>query len=253
MKPLLLLASFFAVSLTALGIGSHTGEPTTAPLGRELIKARHGAATNWAGYAVTSSPVAPQTNAVSSVKGSWIVPTVTCTSASAYSSMWVGIDGYSSGTVEQIGTAQDCANGKGSYYAWYEMYPKPAWRINNAVRPGDQMSGEVKWVGGNKFTVTLSNSTAGWSYTTTQTSKGQRSSAEWIAEAPWSGGVLPLANFGTARFFGSTVVINGTTGKIDTAGAFEPITMATADGVTIKATVSALSAGDAFSVVWAHE
>ena len=52
------------------------------------------------------------------------MPTVSG-SGPTYSSVWVGIDGYSSNTVEQIGTEQDVsANGKTSYYAWYEMYPQ---------------------------------------------------------------------------------------------------------------------------------
>ena len=46
--------------------------------------------TNWSGYAVTAS-----TSAVTKVQGSWTVPTVTGTST-AYSSFWVGIDGFNS-------------------------------------------------------------------------------------------------------------------------------------------------------------
>src|SRR5690348_12236358 len=60
--------------------------------------------TNWSGYAVTGP-----NGSVSSVQGSWIVPSVTCAKHSAtYSSYWVGIDGFSSGTVEQTGTDSDC-------------------------------------------------------------------------------------------------------------------------------------------------
>lgn len=50
---------------------------------------------------------------------------MTCPSHSAqYASFWVGIDGYSSGSVEQLGTHSDCVGkGRASYYAWWEMYP----------------------------------------------------------------------------------------------------------------------------------
>ena len=45
------------------------------------------------------------------VKGSWTQPTATCTNKTAYSSFWVGLDGYNSNSVEQIGTDSD-------YRAW---------------------------------------------------------------------------------------------------------------------------------------
>src|SRR5437899_2952963 len=70
--------------------------------------------TNWSGFAVTGS-------GVTDAKGSWIVPSVTCSSSTTYSSYWVGIDGYSSNTVEQTGTDSDCSSGHGVYYAWYEF------------------------------------------------------------------------------------------------------------------------------------
>src|SRR5438046_6649382 len=59
--------------------------------------------TNWSGYAVTGA-----SGSVSDAKGSWTVPAIqgSCPSTNQYSSFWVGIDGFSSGTVEQkIGRA----------------------------------------------------------------------------------------------------------------------------------------------------
>ena len=54
---------------------------------------------NWAGYAVLG-------NNVTDARGSWIVPAVDCTDNAKdhYAGSWTGIDGYSSPTVEQIGT-----------------------------------------------------------------------------------------------------------------------------------------------------
>ena len=60
--------------------------------------------TNWAGYAVVGSDV-------SDVVGTWIQPAVTCSSQTAYVATWVGIDGYSSDTVEQTGTLAYCSGG----------------------------------------------------------------------------------------------------------------------------------------------
>ena len=36
--------------------------------------------------------------------------------------MWVGIDGYSDSTVEQIGTEENVVNGVPQYHAWWKMY-----------------------------------------------------------------------------------------------------------------------------------
>ncbi len=80
--------------------------------------------TNWSGYAAATSLDDPQSGSVTAVSGSWIVPTVTATSSrgTTYSSVWVGIDGYSNSTVEQIGTEQDVVNGTPEYSVWWEMY-----------------------------------------------------------------------------------------------------------------------------------
>jgi hypothetical protein len=87
---------------------------------------------------------------------------------------------------------------------------------------------------------------SGKSFTTRQKSSGKRSSAEIIAEAPWSSGVLPLANFGTVNFTGSTV--NGK--SLATSGTLDPMTMVDPNGGT--ATPSGLDAntGQNFSVTW---
>lgn len=44
----------------------------------------------------------------------------------AASAFWVGLDGSSSTSVEQLGRDSDCDSGTPSYYAWYEMYPNPS-------------------------------------------------------------------------------------------------------------------------------
>jgi len=176
-----------------------------------------------------------------------------------YASFWVGIDGYSSNTVEQIGTDSDCQNGKPVYYAWYEFYPHWAYTINNfGINPGDTIFAEVSVTRGT-FTVTITNQTQNnKTFSTSQKmNNADRSSAEWIAEAPWNGGVLPLTNFGTVPF-GSTftgvtgtsyATINGITGNI---GSFPnnavAITMNTKDGAT-KASTSDFD-GSSFKINW---
>ena len=72
---------------------------------------------NWSGYAVTSKQ-----GDITQVSGSWIVPASDCSQTpSSGASHWIGIDGYTSRTVEQTGTDSDCAKGSPRYYAWYEI------------------------------------------------------------------------------------------------------------------------------------
>jgi hypothetical protein len=216
------------------------------------IKYKNGASLNWSGYAIETNLSRPQKNAVSDVKGSWVVPTLTCGSAPTYSSAWVGIDGYSDNSVEQIGTEQDCLNGSAVYYAWYEMYPKPSYLIKNfTVKAGDVITVEVQYVGNNNFQLTITNNTTSASFSITQKAKAQRESAEWIMEAPYAGGVLPLANFGTINFSNNQATLNGHSGTIsDSAWKDDSITMVNNSG-TPKATPSSLSSdGSAFNVTW---
>ena len=212
---------------------------------------------NWAGYAVTAAA-----GSVSDVRGSWTVPAIqgTCPSTNQYSSFWVGIDGYSSSTVEQTGTDSDCRNGAPAYYAWYEFYPKPSRVVSSlAIHPGDVMSAEVSYAGG-RFTVRILDTTTGASFGASAKVRAQRSSAEWIAEAPSSsGGILPLADFGTVSFGTDTTgialtcdaTIGGVAGAIGSFGsAVQSISMVTSGGAT-KAQPSALSSdGTSFSVAW---
>jgi len=216
--------------------------------------------TNWSGYAVTGSA-----GSVTSVEGSWAVPTVTGNRrTTAYSSFWVGIDGFSSNTVEQTGTDSDMHNGKAEYYAWYEFYPNPMYQITSlSISPGDVISATVTYQGSSTFTVSITDVTKSTSWTSSPTtvSGAKESSAEWIAEAPSSYfGVLPLANFGKVNFgYDSTSVagtcsatIAGVTGYIGSFGsAVQEITMVSRRGAT-KASPSPLSTDNSsFSVTWA--
>jgi hypothetical protein len=172
--------------------------------------------SNWSGYAAETNLNAPASNAVTQVSGSWTVPNVTGTT-NAYSSVWVGIDGYSSSSVEQLGTEQDTSKtGATSYYAWWEMYPNPTVQITTVpISPGDSISASVTY-SSNTFTLWLKDNRTGASFSTGQSGTPQRSSAEWIVEAPSSFfGVLPLANFGTATFTKAQATIGGITGAID--------------------------------------
>ncbi len=208
----------------------------------------HSDSLNWSGYSSYSSD-----GTFTDVKGSWTQPAATCTMKATYSSFWVGLDGYESSSVEQLGTEADCSHGRGVYYAWWEMYPSPSNSIDRfSVDPGVTYSAEVKYNGGGSFTLTLVG--GGQSFSTTQTlSNPSLSSAEWIAEAPsmCAGNcrVLPLTNFGTVDFSGSSA----NNKAIDyRKWSFDPMTMVT-NSLQPKATPSPLdAAGSAFSVTWSH-
>jgi len=199
--------------------------------------------TNWSGYAVTGA-----NGAYNSVSASWTEPTATCTSRRShqYSSFWVGLDGYSSNSVEQTGTDADCSGRTAQYYGWYEMYPAYPVNFSNTVRPGDSLSASVTFSGTETYTLVLKDSTQGWTQTITQNETGlARSSAEVITEAPSSNtGVLPLADFGTVTY--SVSAANGTSlGTQNPTG----IVMINNSGQD-KDSTSAINGSGGFSNTW---
>jgi hypothetical protein len=224
-----------------------------------IIKERHGKnlvdSTNWSGYAVTAT-----NGAVTDAKGSWIVPAVSCTATNAYAAFWVGIDGYNSKTVEQIGSDSDCVNGQPQYYVWYEFYPHWSYTVNSLpVKVGDIVSAEVSYSRGS-FTVSASVNGGAPFIISTKMNQAVRSSAEWIIEAPWNGGVLPLANFNTISLgYDSTNAANtnyatvGTTsGQISAfAGDVVNINMVSSSGATKSVPSFPLSNdGTSFTDAW---
>src|ERR1022692_4061472 len=165
-----------------------------------------------------------------------------------YSSFWVGLDGFSSSSVEQTGSEVDCSGRTAQYYSWYEMYPAYPVNFSNTVRPGDHFTGSVTFTGGSSYTLVLSDTTQGWSHTVNASLSGAaNSSAEVIAEAPCctaSGGILPLAHFSPVTF--SSATVDGSA-----IGNFNPtqIIMVNSSS-TPKDSISALSGGTSFTATW---
>jgi hypothetical protein len=216
-----------------------------------LQHAAHGAANgsvttspsiNWSGYADSETG----SDTVSQVSGSWTIPAVRCLPApyqnqDAFISNWVGIDGYSDSTVEQLGTAAQCFEGVTYYYVWYEMYPAGTVEegttacINDNVdcpQPGDQISASVTTTpagsGENNYTLTLVDHTRpDESFSTTAqcaTTTCLDSSAEWIVERPATIPpppapstliqILPLVDFGRTFFSSGDVTSGGISSSI---------------------------------------
>jgi peptidase A4-like protein len=149
--------------------------------------------SNWAGYVT-------RTGTYTKVSGQWTVPSVS-TRQTGFSAAWLGIGGVSSDDLIQVGTEQDSINGRGEYWAWWEILPAAAVEIRTfRVRPGDRITATIARVSGSTWRITISNAGHG-SFTTTQTWHGDGTSAEWIMEAPVVGRhVGRLANFSLTTF-----------------------------------------------------
>jgi hypothetical protein len=193
---------------------------------------------NWSGFADTSSTSTPDD--FSYVSGHWTIPAVQCPPAQyrttgAYIAQWVGIDGFSDSTVEQLGTGAQCFEGVLYYYVWYEMFPGGTVEegttqcINDNVdcpQPGDRISASVAVTPGsageNNYTLSLTDSThpqESFSVTASCPTSGSNacadSSAEWIVERPAYEPIaglfqfVPLVYYGQTGFSSGSLVANG--------------------------------------------
>jgi hypothetical protein len=167
--------------------------------------------SNWAGYAAHRSGVRFRT-----VSGAWIQPNASCTAGRAtYSSVWVGLGGYSisSPALEQIGTELDCTtSGRVVSNAWYELVPAASHTTSLTVAPGDHMRASVT-VTGNRVRLSITDLTRHRSFARTlRDTLLDKTSAEWIVEAPSACSTsadcrtLPLANFGSTTLAGARAV-----------------------------------------------
>lgn len=196
--------------------------------------------SNWSGYAATGS-----NGEFTSVSASWVQPTLTCTSKTTYSSYWVGLDGYSNSALEQTGTEADCIGGKATYGAWWEVLPAAESAYSVTVKAGDSLSASVVDNGNGTFTMKLTDSTQGWSKSTTANGSSgyEDSSAEVIAEATEvNGSIAKLSNFGTVNFTNADA--DGSS-----LSTYSPNEIVMAGSSDIKAQPSSISGGS-FSVTW---
>jgi len=183
------------------------------------------ASINWSGYAVTN-----ETNSVTFVGASWVVPAVagavgnTCPDSVKTwldASFWVGIDGFNNGYVEQTGTSSDCVYGQVDYYPWYEFYPAVSYSLpsTDKIYPGDLMYAYVNYTSPVLgFGIWLQDKTPhhAWYFSLYGTNAGApRDSAEWITEGA-AGCItadcsmfnfLALTDFTTVTFTDATATV----------------------------------------------
>jgi hypothetical protein len=178
---------------------------------------------NWSGYALTSGTYTSATFA-------WVVPTVTfiayaSTPGFESSSTWVGIGGFSTGDLIQLGTEQYVAsNGSAIYRAWTEVLPAnevyisgctPAGKSSCPVSAGDAMTASLTCTSNctannssTTWTLAMADSTQGWSFTGNFTYASCLCSAEWIQEAPsYNNNIVPMPNYGVQAF--NNLTVNG--------------------------------------------
>jgi len=183
--------------------------------------------TNWSGYAIGTGSTGNYTSA----SFSWRVQSATYVnygSSNPYSfndsSQWVGIGGNVTSDLIQLGSDSYVGSGGTPIYTvWYEMLPADSINLTNCapaslsscpVSPGDAMSASLSCTANctpnnsnMKWTLSMMNSTKGWTWTENFTYQSSLSSAEWIEEAPFYSEIAAIANFGTAPF--SDILVNG--------------------------------------------
>jgi len=214
-------------ALTLLGVPAYGAPAHAAPLVTTIGPY---------GYAVTGSTY-------TSTTADWTMPTLKCTTSGASVSIWTGLDGYSSPTVEQIGAEAVCESGTAEYSGWYDLYPAAPVYFSNTISPGDAMTASVVFSGTTTFKFTLQDVTAGWSHAVTKNAAGEeRSSAEVVTEGPGAAGVL--TDFGKITFTGCEVN-SLSLGDQDPT----PITMVDGSGKVMVST-SAITAAGKFVNTW---
>jgi Peptidase A4 family len=232
-------------ALEHLSVGQHAADHRVSRPALRVKGLSQVQSTNWSGYADTGS-------GFSTVTGSWTEPGVSCTSTTSLAAFWVGLDGYSSSSVEQDGTLIECYRDVAYYYTWWEMYPTNAIQVvGSTLHAGDKITASVVRSGTSYTLKVTDSSRSADSFSTTQTcSSCANSSAEWIAEAPsGSSGVYPLSDFGSWTESGATVKAGSTSGVISSFTDDE-LTMINSSGAT-KAQPGALnSSGNGFGVTW---
>jgi Peptidase A4 family len=234
-------------ALDHLSIGQHAGDHRVSSPSLRIKGLSQVSSTNWSGYADTGS-------GFSTVTGSWTEPSVSCTSQTSLAAFWVGIDGYSSSSVEQDGTLAECYRGTAYYYTWWEMYPANAIQVvGHTLRGGHSITGSVVRSGTSYTLKVTDSSRSADSFSTTQSCSGcANSSAEWIAEAPsGSSGVYPLSDFHSWTESAATVKTGSASGVISSFTDDE-ITMINSSGATKALPGAQNGSGNGFGLTWEH-
>jgi hypothetical protein len=167
---------------------------------------------NWSGYVATGGPFV-------GVQGTFTIPNLARARGATRASEWVGIDGRNNGHLIQAGVEQDYdpSTGLVSHYAWWQILPDHPTQVEVPllVLPGD----EITVVIGRRrdrrhWSIVVSDDTTGQSFSTRRAYAGPGASAEWIVEAPVTGGVQDLLGSYSPRVVFSSLAAAGPTAAI---------------------------------------
>jgi hypothetical protein len=210
---------------------------------------------NWSGYA-DGAPTTPA-GTFTHVGGSWTAPSVACGAEDQLTVEWVGLDGFSSGSVEQVGTIGWCYKRSPIYFTWWEMFPtnNVLTEVGSTLQPGDKITASVTR-SGTSYTLKLKDAThPANSFKTIQTCAATTcldTSAEWISERPAFAqvGLAPQAHYNAFKITNGSQTANGTPGTIASFSTVNAITMVDATNAYSLNTVSSLAGGNSFSTAW---
>jgi len=206
-KTFLALLGFLVLGLTALPGATIAATPTPQN------------STSAAGYALTASAG----NNITSIKASWLVPSLTCSGTNSYSNMSIMIDGFTDSDLLRIGTTANCISGVATYGVLLNLkltggVVKIITPLPTTIKAGDLIEAAGSWnTGGSpkhggatnqgwRATLTDVNAVQTGKISDKSTTKAALNSAAFLVGKP-SG---PLANFGTAGFGYATTGIRST-------------------------------------------
>jgi Peptidase A4 family len=199
---------------------THPMIPARLPAGQAATASAIGnvktvGSTNWAGYAVNKKGVKFR-----KISATFFVPFLNCAASpgGTFSSAWVGLDGFSNGTVEQDGISADCNGSTPQYAAWYETFPSPEVQTRIVIHHGDSITATVTFNSStSKFRMAVTDNTDHHHFAVSRKCRTcKRTSAEVISEAPTiiSGGTATqasLADYGAESF--NSIAITSSAGR----------------------------------------
>jgi hypothetical protein len=229
-------ASRAAVLAAAVGLASLALQPAMAS-----AAGLNDSSLNWAGYTATSG-------SYTGISGTWTIPAVTGNIALSADATWIGIGGVSSNDLIQAGTQAIVQNGTVQYQAWYEVLPQVSQTVSMPVKSGDSITASITQQSTGVWLVVLQDNTSGQTYQQTVQYTSSLSSAEWIEEMPMSGNsLLPLDNFKSINFSGSSAIKGGVRETLSQTGA-TAINMLNNLNQTLAAPSAIGSDGQSFTV-----
>ncbi|HEV2316077.1 MAG TPA: G1 family glutamic endopeptidase [Thermoplasmata archaeon] len=233
---------------------------------------------NWGGFVA----VPATSGKVDEAYAEWHVAPITCPASltnPTYHLTWVGIDGWTTNTVEQAGTFDYCSGAGATplYYSWWEFFPYNAIQLMGNVSAGDLVQSYVLYnptvchgthcgvytldfadlSSGYNFSIVGNPSTCAISPFTGSTAcqSGNDTSAECISEAVYfSSGYAPISKYTNLSFANCIASIGGSLRGI---GAFTTLLKVTTIGSVTGGVIQSpgiLTAGywkkSDFAVTW---